>query len=145
MTIKLKTWLRVRAAVAALALAIGWLSMPLSLAFQEPDVCEMECCIAAGHCCCAKRHAYVKGHEPKPGDVSVDVETSLTTPCPASCASSGISSKDNLLHAAPARAPLVTLTSIPPQLCRDRFLFGRQLAAQPSSPRAPPACYGLIA
>ncbi|HEU0173844.1 MAG TPA: hypothetical protein VFV58_06240 [Blastocatellia bacterium] len=140
MTIKLKTRLRVRAAVAALALAIGWLSMPLSLAFQEPDVCEMECCIAAGHCCCARRHAYVKGHEPKPGDVSVSDEAALTVPCPADCASSEISSKDNLLHAAPARAPLVTLASIPLQLYRDRFLVDRQSAAQPSSPRAPPTC-----
>jgi hypothetical protein len=144
MTIKLKTWLRVRAAAAALALALSWVSMPLSLAFQEPDVCEMECCIAAGHCCCARRHAYVKGHEPKPGDVSVSDEAALTVPCPAGCASSGISSKDNLLHTAPARAPLVTLAYITPQLYRDRFLFGRQFAAQPSSPRAPPACYGLI-
>jgi hypothetical protein len=145
MTIKLKNWLRVRAAVAALALAIGWVSMPLSLAFWEPDVCEMECCIATGHCCCATRHAYVKGHEPKPGDVSVNVETTLTSPCPAGCAASGISAQNNLPRAAHAQAPLTTLTNIPPSLYRDRFLFGRQFTAQPSSPRAPPACYGLTA
>jgi hypothetical protein len=145
MTIKLKAWLRLRAAIAALALALGWLSAPLSLALWEPDVCEMECCIAAGHCCCATRHAYVKGHEPKPGDVSVNVETTLTNPCLAGCAASGISAKNNLLRAAPARAPLVKLTPIPPSLYRDRFLFDHQFAAQPSSPRAPPACYGLIA
>jgi hypothetical protein len=145
MTIKLKTWLGLRAAVAALALALGWLSAPLSLAFQEPDVCEMACCIAAGHCCCAKRHAYVKGHEPKPGDVSVNAEMALTNPCPAGCASSGVSANNNLLRAAPAQAPLVTLASIPPQLRRDRFLIDLLFAARPSSPRAPPACYGAIA
>jgi hypothetical protein len=140
MTIKLKTWLGVRAAVAALALALGWLSAPLSLAFWEPDVCEMECCIAAGHCCCATRHAYVKGREPKPGDVSVNVETTLTNPCPVGCAASGISAQNNLQRAAQAHAPLTALTLIPPSLYRDRFLFGRQFAARPSSPRAPPAC-----
>jgi hypothetical protein len=144
MTIKLKTWLRVRAAVAALALALSWVSLPLSLAFQEPDVCEMECCIAAGHCCCAKRHAYVKGHEPKQGDVLVGAETTLTNPCPAGCVSSGISTQNDLQKAAPAQATLVAPAYILPQLNRDRFLFERQFAAQPSSPRAPPACYGLI-
>jgi hypothetical protein len=145
MTIKLKTWLGVRTAVATLALALGWLSAPLSLAFWEPDVCEMECCIAAGHCCCATRHAYVKGREPKPGDVSVSVETALTSPCPAGCAASGISSQNNLQRAAHAQAPLTTHTHIRPSLYRDRFLFGRQFESQPSSPRAPPACAGLIA
>ena len=145
MTIKRKTWLGVRAAVAALALALGWLSAPLSLAFQEPDVCEMECCIAAGHCCCATQHAYVKGHEPKPGDVSVNVKSTLTIPCPAGCAASGISAQNNLSRAAHAQAPLTTLTYFPSHLYRDQFLFGRQFASQPSSPRAPPACYGLIA
>jgi hypothetical protein len=145
MTIKLKTWLRLRAGVAALALALGWLSAPLSLAFWEPDVCEMECCIAEGHCCCATRHAYVKGHEPKPGDVSVNVETTLTNPCPAGCAASGISAQNNLPRGAHAQAPLISFTNIPPRLHRDRFLFDHQLATQPSSPRAPPACYWLIA
>jgi len=145
MTTNRKTWLGVRAAVAALALALGWLSAPLSLAFREPDVCEMECCIAAGHCCCATRHAYVKGHEPKRGDVSVSVETALTSPCPAGCAASGISAQNNLQRAAHAQALLTTLTPIRPSLYRDRFLFGRQFESQPSSPRAPPACAGLIA
>jgi hypothetical protein len=145
MTIKRKTWLRLRAAVAALALALGLLSAPLSLAFWEPDVCEMECCIAEGHCCCATRHAYVKGHEPKPGDVSLTIETTLTNRCPVGCASSGISAQNNLPRAAHAQAPLTTLTHIPLSLYRDRFLFGRQFAARPSSPRAPPACNWLIA
>jgi hypothetical protein len=145
MTSKRKTWLRVRAAVAALALALGWLSAPLSLASWEPDVCEMECCIAAGHCCCATRHAYVKGHEPKPGDVSVSVETTLISPCPAGCAASGVSAQNNLQRAAHAQAPITTPTQIPPSLYRDRFLFDHQFESQSSSPRAPPACYGLIA
>ncbi len=140
MTIKGKTWLHLRAAVAALALALGWLSIPLSLASWEPDVCEMECCIAEGHCCCATRRAYVKGHEPKPGDVSITIETALTQPCPAGCGGAGISSQNNLPRATRAQAPLATITQLPPLLDRDRFLFDHQFAAQPSSPRAPPAC-----
>jgi hypothetical protein len=145
MTIKLKIWFRLRVAVVTLALALGWLSVPLSLITWEPDVCEMECCIAEGHCCCATRHAYVKGHEPKPDDVSLNIETTLTVPCPAGCAASTISAQNCLSRAAPAPAPLVAPTSIPLQRCRDRFLLDHQFAAQPSSPRAPPACDGLIA
>jgi hypothetical protein len=145
MTIKLKTWLRLRAGVAALALALGWLSAPLSLALWEPDVCEMECCIAEGHCCCATRHAYVKGHEPKPGDVSLTIETTFTNRCPVGCAASGISAQNNIPRAAQAQAPLTTHAYFQPQLYRDRYLFWRQFVAQPSSPRAPPACDGLIA
>ncbi len=145
MIVKLKIWLRLRAAVAVLALALGWISTPLSLAAIEPDVCEMECCIAEGHCCCAVRLPYVKGNEPKPGDVSLTIETALTDPCPAGCAASGVSVKNKLLRAAHAQAPLVTLASIPPELYQSPFLLDHQFTAQPSSPRAPPACDGHIA
>jgi hypothetical protein len=145
MTTKLKIWFRLRAAVAVLALALGWISVPLSLASWELDVCEMECCIAAGHCCCATRHAYVKGREPKPGDVSLSLETALIDPCPAGCAASGTYAKNKLLRAAHTHAPLVTLASIPLEDYLDPFLLDHQFAAQPSSPRAPPTCDSLIA
>lgn len=145
MTIKLKSWLRLRAAVAVLALAASWISTPLSLATIEPDVCEMECCIAEGHCCCTVRRPYVKGNEPKPGDISITVETALTDPCTAGCVASGISAKNKLLRAAQAQAPLVTLASIPLELYQSPSLLDHQFIAQPSSPRAPPACDGHIA
>jgi hypothetical protein len=145
MTIKLKTWLRLRAVVVTLALALSWLSTPISLAFWEPDVCEMECCIAEGHCCCATRHAYVKGREPKPGDVSLTIETTSTRPCAAGCAASGISAKNNLHRAASAPPPLIALAAISPARYQGPFLFDHQFAAQPSSPRAPPSHDGLVA
>jgi hypothetical protein len=145
MTIKLKIWFRLRVAMAMLTLVLGWASVPLSLAAWELDVCEMECCIAEGHCCCATRRAYVKGKEPKPGEVSFTTETTLTNPCPAGCAASGTSSQNYLPRATPAPAPLVTFASISLLRCGDRFPLIRQFAAQPCSPRAPPACDGLIA
>jgi hypothetical protein len=145
MAIKMKIWLRLRAAVAVLALALGWLSMPLSLATWELDVCEMECCIAAGHCCCATRHAYVKGREPKPGDVSLSIETTLTDPCPVGCAASRISAQNYLPRGVQAQASFIGFASIPLLCYRNRFLLDHQIAAQPSSPRAPPAYDGLIA
>jgi hypothetical protein len=145
MIVKQKIWFRLRVAVAALAVALGWISVPLSLAALEPNVCEMECCIAEGHCCCATRRPYVKGHEPKPGDVSITIEPALTDPCPAGCAASGISAKNNLVRAAHAQALLVTLAFILQERYRSPFLLDHQFAAQPSSPRAPPACDGHIA
>jgi hypothetical protein len=145
MAIKQKTLLRLRAAVALLALALGWISTPLSLASWEPDVCEMECCIAVGHCCCATRHAFVKGREPKPGDVSLSLETTLTDPCPAGCAVSGGYAKNKLLRASHAQAPHVMLSPVQLEHYLGPFLFDHQFAAQPFSPRAPPACDGHIA
>jgi hypothetical protein len=105
----------------------------------------MECCIAEGHCCCATPRAYVKGQEPKPGEVSLNIETSLTNTCPASCAASGISAQNKLPRATHAHAPVTAITNLPVQLYRDRFLLNHQFTAQPSSPRAPPACDGFIA
>jgi hypothetical protein len=145
MTIKLKIRFRLRVAAAALALALGWISTPLSLASWESDVCEMECCIAEGHCCCATQRAYVKGREPKPGDVSISLETPLTNPCPAGCPASGISAQNKLPRSAHTNALVTTLGYISVKLYRDRFLLDHQFVAQPSSPRAPPASDRLIA
>jgi hypothetical protein len=145
MIVKQKIWFRLRVAVTALALALGWISVPLTLATMEPDVCEMECCIAEGHCCCATRRPYVKGHEPKPGDVSLTFEKALTDTCPAGCAASRISAQNYLPRTVQPQPSHIGLASIPLPRYRDRFLLDHQFAAQPSSPRAPPACDGLIA
>src|SRR5919198_5444722 len=111
MTTRSKIGLRLAAMTATLVLALSWFSVPLSLAVWEPDVCEMECCIAAGHCCCAARHAYVKGHEPKPGEIRVTLETRLTASCPASCASSTTAAKKQLQRTTPAPSPILTVVS----------------------------------
>jgi len=145
MTVKLKIRFRLHVAMATLTLALGWISVPLSLAAREPDVCEMECCIAEGHCCCAAPHDYVKGREPKPGEFAFTTETGLNVPCPAGCVASRISSQNYLPRATHASAQLVTFASIALPRCWDRFPLNRQFAAQPSSPRAPPARNGLIA
>ena len=138
MTIKSKIRFRLRAAVVVLMLAAGWLSGPLALAAWEPDVCEMECCIEAGHCCCATRHAYVKGQEPKPGEVAFNIETNLTAPCPANCTGSATATQNYLSRATHAPTLLIELAFVPLPHCSDQFLFAYPFAARPSSPRAPP-------
>ena len=145
MTSKLKIRIRLHVAAAALIIFLGWVSVPISLASIEPLVCEMECCIAEGHCCCAVRRPYVKGREPKPGVVSLTNETSLTNSCPTDCTASGVSAKNYLPRTVHTQAPILTLTSIPLDRYQSPLLLEHQLAAQPSSPRAPPACVGPIA
>ncbi|HKX33082.1 MAG TPA: hypothetical protein VJ302_35705 [Blastocatellia bacterium] len=139
MTIDPKTRLRLRAAAIMLLLALGWLSAPASLAAWEPDVCEMECCIAEGHCCCATRHAYVKGREPKPGEINLGTESSLSVPCPAVCASSTITARNHLPPVTHTPPPLVEIATIALPHCRDQIPAIHSLIARPSSPRAPPS------
>lgn len=55
------TW---RVIMAALALLGASLSPAISLAASEPEFCEMACCVADGHCCCAARKPWVKGKRP---------------------------------------------------------------------------------
>src|SRR5215510_4589737 len=68
---QLATW---RAIMAALALLITSLSPALSLAAVEPEFCEMACCVAEGHCCCAARKPWVKGQNPNDHPVIEPVE-----------------------------------------------------------------------
>ena len=77
---QLATW---RAILAALALLTTSLSPALSLAASaDLDVCAMECCVAEGHCCCAARKPWVKGHKPDDRPVVVPVEIRSQSGCP---------------------------------------------------------------
>jgi hypothetical protein len=53
-----------RAIFAALVALFTSLSPSLSLSASEPEFCEMACCVAEGHCCCAARKPWVKGQNP---------------------------------------------------------------------------------
>src|SRR5262245_43560441 len=48
----------------ALALLFTTLSPALTLSASESEFCEMACCVAEGHCCCAARKPWVKGQNP---------------------------------------------------------------------------------
>ena len=74
---------RLCAACALLVVLLGSFAKPVSLAAYEPDVCAMECCVEAGHCCCATRHAFVEGH--LPDDESEIVQARFGLTCPAQC------------------------------------------------------------
>jgi hypothetical protein len=77
---------RLRVTAAVFALLLGWLAPVLPLAASEPDVCAMECCVAEGHCCCAARKPFVKGHVPGEDGRPVISEKELTAPCQPQCA-----------------------------------------------------------
>lgn len=137
-TIRPTTRLRLRAAAAVLVLALGWLAVPISLAAWEPDVCEMECCVETGHCCCATRHAYVAGRLPEPGEVTLNFATDLTAPCPATCAGATGSAQIHLPRAQHAALHFVTAAVTPLAHGWQPTAPLRSFAARPSAPRAPP-------
>jgi hypothetical protein len=81
-----QAFFRLRAALVALALLIGWLGPALPLAASESEVCAMECCVAEGHCCCAARKPFVKGRVPGADGRPVISEVEITASCPPRCA-----------------------------------------------------------
>lgn len=103
-------WLRSRAALAILLVALGWLAVPVSLAAQKSDVCEMECCVADGHCCCAAHRTYVAGQIPDGGDIVTVPE--LFAPCPAKCASAATSFSTVARLIEQPRAPALRLSPV---------------------------------
>jgi hypothetical protein len=130
--------LRLGAAMIVLMLAVGHLSAALSLAAWEPDVCDVECCIARGHCCCDTRHAYVRGREPKPDEARINTETQWLASGPALCSKPAVSAQDHQPRATPPAAPLMAAATILFPGCRDQIPPDYFFAALPSSPRAPP-------
>ena len=84
MTASSHAWIpRFRAAIAAAALLVCWVSASAALAAQSPDVCSMTCCVEEGHCCCTPHHAYVKGQGPDGRDSLA--HATLSSSCPSGC------------------------------------------------------------
>jgi hypothetical protein len=79
------TW---RAVFAAVALLGASLSPALSLSAREPEFCEMACCVAEGHCCCAARKLWVKGQNPDDRPVIEQFEIASKSGCPCTPPSS---------------------------------------------------------
>ena len=130
---QLATW---RAIMAALALLVTSLSPALSLAASEPEFCEMACCVAEGHCCCAARKPWVKGQKPddRPIIEPVEIRSQSCYFCtPPS--SSNLISREMTRPAAPdfdlARRYIFTYHG-PPRAHHSIWFT-------PTPPRAPPA------
>jgi hypothetical protein len=81
------TW---RAVFLAVALLVNSLSPALSLYASEPEFCEMACCVADGHCCCAARKLWVKGQKPEDHPLIEQVEVASQSGCPCTPPSSSI-------------------------------------------------------
>jgi len=133
-----RVFARLRAAAAVFALLLSWLSPALRLMATEPDVCGMACCVAEGHCCCAKRKHFVKGHVPGADGRPAISENELKASCSLRCAqpSSGFH------HLQFPKAPIVkyagevdvaqSIYARTPRFARDA------LADDHAAPRAPP-------
>src|SRR5215510_14256410 len=84
------TW---RAIFATLTLFVTSLSPAISLAASEPEFCEMACCVAEGHCCCAARKPWVKGWRPDGLHIiePVEIKSQSCYSCPPPSSSNFIS------------------------------------------------------
>ncbi|HEY7181911.1 MAG TPA: hypothetical protein VIC84_10855 [Blastocatellia bacterium] len=127
------TW---RAIFAALTLLFTSLSPAMSLAASKPEFCEMACCMAEGHCCCAARKPWVKGRKTAnhPAIEPAEIKSQSCYSCAPSSSSNFISRE----IAQPAANDF--------DLAR-RHAFGyheplrahRSIWFTPTPPRAPPA------
>src|SRR5262245_29992207 len=77
-----------RVVFLALSLLFSALSPVLALSASEQDVCEMACCMAEGHCCCAARKPWVKGQKPDGRPILEQDEIAAPSGCPCTPPSS---------------------------------------------------------
>ncbi|HZF40640.1 MAG TPA: hypothetical protein VE715_17595 [Blastocatellia bacterium] len=125
-----------RAIFAALALLVTTLSPALSLLASEPEFCEMACCVAEGHCCCAARKPWVKGRKQDGHPIIEPVELRSQ-----SCYSCAPPSSSNFISREIARPAAHDFDLAR----RHAFAYHNPLRAHrsiwftPTPPRAPPA------
>jgi hypothetical protein len=126
-----------RAVLAAAVFLIGFLSSPVSLAFETGDVCSMTCCVEKGRCCCAQRHSSVAGEAKHQGPLLN--EPRIVAACPEDCATatgsgtsfSRVSLRAAALHLESGNRPAVDWTG--------RIVEYRSIGNERSNPRAPPS------
>lgn len=130
---QLATW---HAILAALALLVASLSPAISLSASEPEFCEMACCVADGHCCCAARKPWVKGQ--KPGDQPIIEPVEIRS---QSCYSCTPPSSSNFISREIARPAAHDLNPLRRQVIayHNPSLAHRSIWFTPTPPRAPPA------
>ena len=137
-TRRLQIQTRLRALCALLALILGYASVPAALALQETDVCSMACCTREGHCCCSPRHSRVRGN----GDqqrASLNGDSTMSAPCPESCAVPGSSSSISLRDITGPRSNSLLFSNAAPAHS-SRLIFSKAEAVlDNSSSRGPPS------
>jgi hypothetical protein len=127
---------RLRALCAVALLLFGFVSAPIGLAGNLPDVCSMLCCVEEGHCCCNPHRAFVKGQMPdgKPalGDEKV------ASGCPEECANPPAS--PNLMARKAVRSATRLIDFSGPSVISFTQEIGTYFCFESSSapPRAPP-------
>src|SRR5262249_17634893 len=127
---------RGRGMVAAVALLVTTLSPSISLFASEPEFCEMACCIAEGHCCCASRKPWVKGQ--KPGDHPIIEPVEIKS---QSCYSCAPPSSSNFIPREMARPAAQDFDLASHSVCAYHSLppLRHSIWFTPTPPRAPPS------
>jgi hypothetical protein len=130
---------KLRATGALLALLLGAVFAPVTLATQAvEEVCAMSCCIAEQHCCCKPAKLAVKGQKRDASEKQL-ASAELSKPCPEGCATGRWLSKlysRAFLRTAITQFDLRTTAAIHPPPVLTNHNSVDLLCA---SPRAPPS------
>jgi hypothetical protein len=116
-------------------LLLNGLATLATLAASEPEFCSMECCVAAGHCCCAARKPWVAGQ--KTGGAPTVAQSQISSKCQYFCAYSSKPSHSLRMIARPVARDRAFAKKIPAS-------YGASTPTRNSawfaldSPRAPP-------
>lgn len=133
-----QVFFRLRVVATLCALLLGWLSPVSPLLADDPDVCQMECCVAEGHCCCATRKPFVEGQLPNQNGQPILSDKALNAACPPQCAqpASGFQklqvAKPLVVKSAGEAEVARLIYARTPHCARDT------LTDESSAPRAPP-------
>jgi hypothetical protein len=124
-----------------LMMLLWWMTPVITLALPERVECGMECCVSIGHCCCATRFQRPDadgGNHESHQEASI-TRVKFTQSCPPNCAtlSSAPQIVSTFIHHPPATG--LSEAEASPPFETDFSHDHNSPAADPSSPRAPPA------
>jgi hypothetical protein len=131
-------------ALGAIALLLFvFVSAPIGLAGNSPDVCAMACCVEDGYCCCIPRRPFVEGQAPDGKPALSDAK--VASRCPEDCVNSTASTKPIARKAVSPAARLVDLTKPSAVGSTQEVVAYSCLESSSASPRAPPLVPALPA
>jgi hypothetical protein len=144
-----QTGIRLRAALALLLLLFGAIAPAARLWLPEPVTCGMACCEERGVCYCKHHHtgaSEATGAAEGAGANTDKLTAAIISPsCPAQCAQLPAGFQKHSIARAQALRIAFVAGSARRSFIHAPLIARDTLTAEAHSPRAPPACDGLIA
>jgi hypothetical protein len=144
-----QTGFRLKAALAILLPLFGAISPAARLWLPEPVTCGMACCEASGVCYCQNHHtgeSEATGETEGAGAHGAKLTAVvISRSCPAQCAQLPAGFQKHSIARAQAPRFAFVAGSARRSFIHAPLIARDTLTAEAHSPRAPPACDGLIA